>query len=159
MWSSKNKVLLGQVCLVLRVIFMSCDSQKEVVKPIVLFVQLIFSIKKLLGVFHWGHLVANYEIFECQEQCLQSWLGLVVVCRSRWINKISNMFHISPSLSNSGSGPWLHPPGNCPVLACWTHFLSCFILYYRCSTGADRWVTMHFWRVGTNVYMVGEGWL
>ena len=25
----------------------------------------------------------------------------------------------------------------------------------RCSTGADRPVTMHFWRVGTNVYMVG----
>ena len=25
----------------------------------------------------------------------------------------------------------------------------------RCTTGADRPVTMHFWRVGTNVYMVG----
>ena len=25
----------------------------------------------------------------------------------------------------------------------------------RCSTGADRPVAMHFWRVGTNVYMVG----
>ena len=26
----------------------------------------------------------------------------------------------------------------------------------RCSTGANRPVTVHFWRVGNNVYMVGH---
>ena len=28
-------------------------------------------------------------------------------------------------------------------------------IHSPCSTGADQPVTMHFWRVGTNVYMVG----
>ena len=35
----------------------------------------------VMGVFHWGRLVGNYRFFEGQEQCLQSWIGLVVVSR------------------------------------------------------------------------------
>ena len=30
----------------------------------------------------------------------------------------------------------------------------CGYVLCRCSTGADRLVTIHFWRVGTNVYKV-----
>ena len=66
-----------------------------------------------MGVFHWGRHVGNYELFEGLEQCLQSWLGLVVVpSLLQRISKISNMSDISPTLDNSVSGPWICPPGN-----------------------------------------------
>ena len=35
-----------------------------------------------MGVFHWGCLVGYYGIFEGREQCLQSWIGSVVVSNS-----------------------------------------------------------------------------
>ena len=31
------------------------------------------------GLFHWGHLAGNYGFYMGQEQCLQSWLGSVVI--------------------------------------------------------------------------------
>ena len=33
----------------------------------------------LMGMFHQNRPVSNYVFFEGQEQCLQSWLGSVVV--------------------------------------------------------------------------------
>ena len=36
---------------------------------------------KIFGVFHWNQLVDNKVFFEGREQCLHSWLGLVVFSR------------------------------------------------------------------------------
>ena len=71
-----------------------------------------------MWVFHWGHLVDNYGLFLglgakftelVRVGC--SFPGLL------WcIGKISNMFDIAPTLHESVSGHWLHPPQNCPVV-------------------------------------------
>ena len=47
-----------------------------------------------------------------------------------------------------------HPPG---LSVCLYGLSVCdpACLLYRCSTGDSLSVTKHFWRVGTNVYMVG----
>ena len=49
-----------------------------------------------MGMFHWGRLiVGDYGFMEGREQCLQRWLGLVVVS---WLFVL---FDFSPALPDS----------------------------------------------------------
>ena len=40
--------------------------------------------KPVIGLFHWSRPVGNYVFFERRDQCLQGWLGPVVVSRHVW---------------------------------------------------------------------------
>ena len=48
----------------------------------------------VMGVFHFGHLVSKYGLFEGPEQCLQSQLGSVVVSWFVTVDR-QNITHVS----------------------------------------------------------------
>ena len=66
-------------------------------------------------------------------------------------------------LVHTGSGTFSIAENKFSTIEDWVYiyiFMKPFIMcsqtsLCRCSTGADWSVTKHFWRVGTNVYMVG----
>ena len=63
-------------------------------------------IYSLMQVFHWSRPVGNYVFFESRDQCLQGWLGSVVV--SRYVGRvgeISNKFDISTTVPNPCNRP------------------------------------------------------
>ena len=87
----------------------------------------------LMGLFHWACLVGNYGFFAGQEQSLESVrMGCIFYACPGGSPKISNMFDISLTLPDSVSGPWLHPPGNCPVVGLYSLLDILPVLSYTC---------------------------
>ena len=60
----------------------------------------------VMGLFHWSRPVGIYVFFQSWDQCLQGWLGSVVVLGlSGRVSEISNMFDISMTFADPCNRP------------------------------------------------------
>ena len=90
-----------------------------------------------MGVFHRGHLIGNYGFSEGREQCLQSWLGSVVVSeaclgRSAKYHTCLTFHQPSPTPDPNLDSDHLVTVLSCLSMSCRSHSLICLILLSSC---------------------------